>query len=340
MLKWGGVKPPSIQNDYLRIVWGNPGPWRWGRALLDAAQKKRFKEPTFKEPAIFAKFFRVYAELSRTKPTDILMKYYMVINGQQAGPYEESELSEQGLTRSTLVWREGLSLWTPAGEVSELKCLFGATPPPITPQYPPQQPVGNVQEMPKISPTMTMPTIEFRANFGKGLTSIGGKIVITPTQLIFRAHGLNIGDLRDRVYEIRDIASYKKRFLTFMDISFSDGETIRLAVGHKQRVIDELETRRESLQVAPQYPPQQPVSSVPEMPKISLFMAIFVTICCFAPFGIVGIVKASKVGRLYTRGDYQAAEKYAKSAGKWIELAFWIGLACWCLILLVLQLVS
>ena len=53
------------------------------------------------------------------------MKYYMVINGQQAGPYEESELLGQGLTRSTLVWREGWSQWTAAGEVPELKYLFG-----------------------------------------------------------------------------------------------------------------------------------------------------------------------------------------------------------------------
>ena len=268
------------------------------------------------------------------------MKYYMVINGQQAGPYEESELSEQGLTRSTLVWREGLSQWTQAGEVPELKRLLGATPPPITPQYPPQQPLGNVKEMPKISPTMTMPTIEFKANFKEGLNSTGGKIIITATQLIFRAHRFNMGDLRDRVFEIRDIVSYKKRFLTFMDISFSDGETIRLAVGNKQRVIDELETRRESLQVAPQYQPQQPVSSVPEMPKINLFMAILITICCFLPFGIVGIIKASKVGRLYARGEYQAAEKYAKSANKWIALAFWIGLACLVLISLVLNLLT
>ena len=183
------------------------------------------------------------------------------------------------------------------------------------------------------------PTIEFKANFREGLNSIGGKIIITATQLIFRAHGFNMGDLRDRVFEIRDIVSYKKGFLTFMDISFSDGETIRLAVGNKQRVIDELETRRESLQVAPQYPPQQPVSSVSEMPKVSLFMAILVTICCFLPFGIVGLIKASKVGRLYARGDYQAAEEYAKSANKWIALAFWIGLAYWCLIALVFNLV-
>ena len=91
------------------------------------------------------------------------------------------------------------------------------------------------------------PTIEYEANFNEGLNSIGGKIIITATQLIFRAHDFNFGDLRDRVYEIRDIVSYKKGILTFMYISFSDGKTIRLTVWDKQRIIDELEARRQSL---------------------------------------------------------------------------------------------
>ena len=91
------------------------------------------------------------------------------------------------------------------------------------------------------------PTIEYKANFDKGLNSIGGKIIITATQLIFRAHDFNFGDLRDRVYEIRDIVAYKKGILPFIYISFSDGKTIKLTVWHKQRIMDELEARRQSL---------------------------------------------------------------------------------------------
>lgn len=71
---------------------------------------------------------------------------------------------------------------------------------------------------------------------------------ITSTQLIFRPHRFNIGYRGDRVYEIRDIVSYKKGI--FMYISFSDGKTIRLTVWHKQRIIDELEARRQSLIIA------------------------------------------------------------------------------------------
>ena len=104
-----------------------------------------------------------------------------------------------------------------------------------------------LQIVPPSQQVQSGPTIEFKANFNEGPNSIGGKIIITDTQLIFRAHSLNFGDLRDRVFEIRDIVSYKKGILTFMYISFSDGKTIKLSVWHKRRVINELESRRKSL---------------------------------------------------------------------------------------------
>lgn len=67
------------------------------------------------------------------------MKYFVLINGQQLGPVEESQLLGMGVTRDTHVWREGMEQWQPAGTVSELGYLFappcgsaasGATPPP------------------------------------------------------------------------------------------------------------------------------------------------------------------------------------------------------------------
>lgn len=77
------------------------------------------------------------------------MKYFVLINGQQLGPVEESQLLGMGVTRDTQVWREGMQQWQPAGAVSELGYLFaspyggavgGATPPPPPPpgnSYPP-----------------------------------------------------------------------------------------------------------------------------------------------------------------------------------------------------------
>lgn len=90
-------------------------------------------------------------------------------------------------------------------------------------------------------------SIEFKANFNEGLNSIGGKIVITPTQLIFKAHAFNIGDLTDRVFDISQISGYEKGLLSFMYISFLDGSRIKLAVWRKSEIIAHLESRRSSL---------------------------------------------------------------------------------------------
>lgn len=67
------------------------------------------------------------------------MNYFIVENGQQAGPYSIDELLNHGLNSDTLVWAEGMSDWTPAWQVEELKAVIydqqksTATPPPITP---------------------------------------------------------------------------------------------------------------------------------------------------------------------------------------------------------------
>lgn len=91
------------------------------------------------------------------------------------------------------------------------------------------------------------PEVTFKANFNEGINSIGGKLIITPTQLIFKAHSLNFGDLSDRVYNIADICSYEKGILTFMYILFKDGRKIKLTVWDKQGIINELEARRNTL---------------------------------------------------------------------------------------------
>ncbi len=89
--------------------------------------------------------------------------------------------------------------------------------------------------------------ITFQANFNEGILSIGGKLVITPTQLIFKAHKVNIGDLSDRIFNIKDITGYRKSMLTFMYITFADGKEIKLTVWKKQTIINELEARKAAL---------------------------------------------------------------------------------------------
>ena len=65
------------------------------------------------------------------------MQYYMHINGQQVGPFDESLLMLNGLTPTTPVWADGMTGWMPANQVVALSYLFvGQVPPSYgAPQY-------------------------------------------------------------------------------------------------------------------------------------------------------------------------------------------------------------
>ena len=67
--------------------------------------------------------------------------FFVALNGQQAGPYDVATLSNMAangqITRETLVWKQGMPSWSPAGSVQELSSLFGAVPPPMPGGMPP-----------------------------------------------------------------------------------------------------------------------------------------------------------------------------------------------------------
>ena len=54
------------------------------------------------------------------------MNRYFYINkeGKQRGSYTADELRHEGVSKSTLVWTQGMSEWKPAGDVAELSFLF------------------------------------------------------------------------------------------------------------------------------------------------------------------------------------------------------------------------
>ncbi len=64
-------------------------------------------------------------------------QFHVALNGQQAGPFStgtlRSYVQSGQLTPDTLVWTQGMTGWTAAGQVDQLKNLFGATPPPLPP---------------------------------------------------------------------------------------------------------------------------------------------------------------------------------------------------------------
>lgn len=65
------------------------------------------------------------------------VQWFVGINGQQSGPFDQSHLAQQvasgHLTRTSLVWRNGMAQWTQADQVPELAPLFSAAPPPMPP---------------------------------------------------------------------------------------------------------------------------------------------------------------------------------------------------------------
>lgn len=63
--------------------------------------------------------------------------YHVVINGQAAGPFELSALTQMvaagQFTADSLVWKNGMAQWAKAGTVDELKNMFTSAMPPIPP---------------------------------------------------------------------------------------------------------------------------------------------------------------------------------------------------------------
>jgi membrane protease subunit (stomatin/prohibitin family) len=61
--------------------------------------------------------------------------FFVAINGKQSGPYNMATLTQmvaQGnLQRESLVWKQGMTQWTPAAQVGELMALFNQVPPPL-----------------------------------------------------------------------------------------------------------------------------------------------------------------------------------------------------------------
>ena len=71
-------------------------------------------------------------------PVPGAVSYFVVINGQQSGPFDLNTLKQmaaQGqINNETLVWKQGMAQWTAAGAQPDLTSIFGAVPPPIPPK--------------------------------------------------------------------------------------------------------------------------------------------------------------------------------------------------------------
>lgn len=63
--------------------------------------------------------------------------FYIVLNGQQAGPFNLTELTQMlasnQFNRETFAWKAGMAGWEKAESIPELNALFAQIPPPIPP---------------------------------------------------------------------------------------------------------------------------------------------------------------------------------------------------------------
>lgn len=60
-------------------------------------------------------------------------------------------------------------------------------------------------------------------------------------------------------------------------------------------------------------------------PKTWLIESIIITVLCCLPFGIVGIINATKVNSLYDQGLYNESLQKAKNARRWTLYGFIAG---------------
>lgn len=90
------------------------------------------------------------------------------------------------------------------------------------------------------------------------------------------------------------------------------------------------ETRREEESPKEEYRARSTTSSGSgremERPRTYLAESILVTLFCCLPFGIAGIVHASKVDSLYQAGSYKEAKEASQKAAQWATVGFWVGL--------------
>jgi membrane protease subunit (stomatin/prohibitin family) len=72
-----------------------------------------------------------------TPPPLPVESFFIVLNGQQAGPFKMVELLQlvttNQITQETLVWKAGMTAWVKAVNLAEFSTLFSQLPPPIPP---------------------------------------------------------------------------------------------------------------------------------------------------------------------------------------------------------------
>lgn len=59
------------------------------------------------------------------------MNYFIAIKGKKKGPYTFEQLKDLDIYKNTLVWKDGMENWLPAGKIKELEDIAIKPPPPL-----------------------------------------------------------------------------------------------------------------------------------------------------------------------------------------------------------------
>jgi len=113
----------------------------------DRQKEGKFMKKTTSLSAIIIALIFTTGGFAIAQAAPNLTGYFVAVDGQSTGPHDTAALMDMinrgQLTRYTLVWREGMSAWVPAGTVEELTPLLLAVPPPLpvaAPAVPPPIP--------------------------------------------------------------------------------------------------------------------------------------------------------------------------------------------------------
>ncbi|MDB5257620.1 MAG: hypothetical protein JWM14_2315 [Chitinophagaceae bacterium] len=90
-----------------------------------------------------------------------MKKYHIHTGTVQEGPFDIEELKEKKILQTTPIWHEGLTEWTTAGKIEELRDLFKEVPPPFKTNVPPP-----INQKPKAE-TVQKKTTSWRSIFLK-----------------------------------------------------------------------------------------------------------------------------------------------------------------------------
>ena len=155
-----------------------------------------------------------------------MKKYYLHNGTDQQGPFDIEDLKAKNITKETSIWHEGLSEWTTAEKIDDLKDLFKiSTPPPFGTKTTTPPPI----QKPPIQQTTSVPQPT------KKKSKVGRNILIVIILLVLVIGGLfvanNINSNSGGGYETGG-DTYQEKVMTVEEIERSQPTNFLTADGN------------------------------------------------------------------------------------------------------------